>query len=48
MIETTPANPTLLYNVQSPDCKKVLSNARNLKGLPKGTYIVNGKVKQQT
>ena len=32
-----------LYNVYSLDGKKLLTNARSLDGLEKGTYIVNGE-----
>ncbi len=32
-----------LYNVYSLDGKKLLTNARNIDGLEKGTYIVNGE-----
>ena len=42
-VKEAPASSALLYNVYSLDGKKVLSNARNLDGLPKGTYIINGE-----
>jgi hypothetical protein len=32
-----------LYNVYSLDGKKLLTNARSLDGIQKGTYIVNGE-----
>ena len=33
------------YNVYSLDGKKLLTNAANLDGLTKGTYIINGEKK---
>ena len=41
-VEGIPAREMQLYNVYTLDGKKVLSNARSLEGLSKGTYIVNG------
>ena len=42
-INGTTTNDAHRYNVYSLDGKKLLSNAHNLKGLAKGTYIVNGE-----
>ena len=43
-IKTTASEPsTHLYNVYTLDGKKLLTNARSLDGLQKGTYIVNGE-----
>ncbi len=41
-IEGAPGEATELYNVYTLDGKKILTNARSLEGLAKGTYIVNG------
>ena len=43
-INGTTTNDAHRYNVYSLDGKKLLSNAHNLKGLAKGTYIVNGEI----
>ena len=41
-VEGVQAARAELYNVYTLDGKRVVTNARSLEGLPKGTYIVNG------
>ena len=42
-VEGMQAGGTQLYIVYTLDGKRVVTNARSLEGLPRGTYIVNGK-----
>ena len=42
-VKSTEPESSNLYNVYSLDGKKLLTNARRLDGLEKGTYIVNGE-----